>query len=375
MASGTNIEWTDLTQNIVWGCRRKSEGCLNCYIPRQPPLRMGGQKFNHDGLGATTGLVFRPEKLAMPLKIRAPKKIFVNSLSDLFLKEVPAELVARQWIVMALTPRHTFQILTKRPERAKLLLNDQPRWQALLNEALRWVIENVDAKMPYADVDRVQAWLDEPKTVDDELRPLPNVWLGTSTETQRWANVRIPHLLMTPAAVRFISAEPLLGAIDLTRLPWTDGGGTRLDVVNGRHGTTGLWVQKAKRLDWVIVGGESGPGARPMHPDWARSPRTQCQQAGVPFFFKQHGEWAPVGPLYCEDDGPGSIADDARTEAVHLEVVERRTVIQLERDGYIVGDDHQPGDPRTWLMAKVGKKAAGRELDGVQHNQFPAGVA
>lgn len=345
MADRTNIEWTDTTQNIVWGCRRASEGCLNCYIPRQPPLRMAGQKFSHDGVGATTGLVFRLDRLAMPLKLRKPSKIFVNSLSDLFLKGVPDEVIARQWIVMALTRRHTFQILTKHPARMRSLLCNEKRWRELLLEALNWVVENVDAKIPAADYDRVyEKWLGaNVPTGTNFLWPLGNVWLGTSTENQKWANARIPQLLMTPAAVRFISAEPLLGPIDLTRIAWTRGGGTHLDVVTGRHGVPGLWTAPAKRLDWVITGGESGPGARPMHPDWARSLRDQCAGAGVPFFFKQWGEWAPHD-------------------------VARPTYSQLLAHG-----THWDGTDSA--VARVGKKHAGRELDGRTWDTFPERVA
>jgi protein gp37 len=123
--------------------------------------------------------------------------------------------------------------------------------------------------------------------------PLPNVWLGVSVEDQKWADIRIPQLLMTPAAVRFLSCEPLLGPVALTRVAYTDGGGTHLDVVNGRHGVPDVWAADAKRIDWVIVGGESGPGARPMHPDWARQIRDNCTEAGVPFHFKQWGGRTP----------------------------------------------------------------------------------
>lgn len=374
MADGTQISWAGTTLNISSGCEKCSEGCLHCYIERTPPFRIAHRAFVGDGIGAKTDIQLHLERLALPLRWRKPRTIFVNSLSDLFHKEIPDEVIARLWVVMAMTPRHTFQILTKRPARMRALLNSGQRWQKLLKDAFDWAVDNVDARMPVADVERVRAWINLRSVADDGLRPLKNVWLGTSTENQQWANVRIPQLLMAPAAVRFISAEPLLGPIDLTQIEWNRGGGTHLDVINGLHGVPGLWQAKAKRLDWVIVGGESGPGARPMHPDWARDLRDQCTDVGIAFHFKQHGEWSPIGLLYCDDDGPGSIADQARMDAVHAQVVERREVIQLERDGYIV-EDHQPGDPRTWLMAKVGKRAAGRELDGRTWDQFPERVA
>ena len=192
--------------------------------------------------------------------------------------------------------------------------------------------------------------------------PLPNVWLGVSVENQRWARIRIPALLDTPAAVRWLSCEPLLGAIDLD-----DCGGISAinrDWVGGPSGGSGA---PHPFVDWVVVGGESGRGARPMHPDWARSLREQCQAAGVPFLFKQWGEWAPIGPLYGDSDE----VDEAHMEAVGLEVIDHKQVIQLERSGEIVSE-YQPTDPQTWLVARTGKKAAGRELDDRTWDEYPA---
>jgi protein gp37 len=191
--------------------------------------------------------------------------------------------------------------------------------------------------------------------------PLPNVWLGVSVEDQKWANIRIPELLMTPAAVRFLSMEPLLGGVDLTRIAWAKGGGTHLDVVNGRHGVPDTWQAPAERVDWVIVGGESGPGARPMHPDWARSLRDQCTAAGVPFHFKQFGEWR---------DG----SHDPRTEHGPDHII--------HRDGrHVLAHEYQTSDlvkggagerMGACFISRVGKKAAGRDLDGRTWDQFPA---
>ncbi len=380
MSDNTLIEWTDTTQNFVRGCDRASEGCLNCYIPRTPPFRMTGRKFDHDGIGATTGLEFDLDKLALPLRWRKPRKVFVNSLSDLFHKEVPDEVIARQWIVMALTPRHTFQILTKRPARMRALLCHGDRWRGLLYPALHWVVENLDAKMPASDVDRVLAWLDEAEFIEDGVTPLPNVWLGTSTENQKWADVRIPVLLQVPAAVRFISAEPLLGPIDLTRIAWNGGGGTHLDVVNGSHGEPEVWRAPAKRLDWCIVGGESGPKARPMHPAWARTLRNQCATGGVAFHFKQWGEWGPAPWRVERTDGESVEEYKARAEATcatHAYAVWANNYgHQPYQAGYkpwsaertSLGDEHAP--IRRW-----GKKVAGRELDGNTHDEFPERVA
>jgi protein gp37 len=194
--------------------------------------------------------------------------------------------------------------------------------------------------------------------------PLRNVWLGVSVENQQWANLRVPALLDTPAAVRWVSAEPLLGPVDLT---WCDGvNALGPDWVGGRSAGSGC---PHPLLDWVVVGGESGHGARPMHPDWSRSLRDRCHRNEIPFLFKQWGEWAPIGPLYEQHDDDGE-ADDARMDAVTAEVMDGHRVVQLERDGS-TPDGHQPGDPRTWLMARVGKKAAGRLLDGRLWDQYP----
>jgi protein gp37 len=170
--------------------------------------------------------------------------------------------------------------------------------------------------------------------------PLPNVWLGVSVEDQQWADIRIPALLATPAAVRWISAEPLLGPVDLVQ-------SINQDPLAAYHFRPG-------GLDWVVVGGESGPGARPMHPDWARRLRDQCAAAGVPFLFKQWGAWVD------EETGRNTIGEDSP--------VYRRT----RGNNSVNGDRMQVLDQQ--LMVRVGKKAAGRELDGVTHDGYPAGA-
>ena len=222
----TDIEWTDETWNPVTGCTKVSPGCDHCYAERVT------ERFH--GPGSFERVVLHPDRLDKPLRWRKPRKVFVNSMSDLFHEQVPDTFIGLVWQVMAETPQHTYQILTKRHARMRSFLN---RWPD----------------------------------------PLPNVWLGVSVEDQKWADIRIPALLDTPAAVRFLSCEPLLGAVSLTR--WLHGG----------FGVAGPWPD----LDWVIVGGESGPGARPMRPDWARSLRDECEAADVPFLFKQWGGIRP----------------------------------------------------------------------------------
>jgi len=322
MADHSKIEWTEATWNPVTGCTKVSPGCDNCYAEKIV------ERFH--GKGAFAVVRRSDDKLFLPFRWRRPRRVFVNSMSDLFHDDVPDSFIANVWSVMARTPRHTYQVLTKRHARMRALLSS-----AAFQDHVRSIAPGA-------------AW------------PPPNVWLGVSVENQKWADIRVPALLATPAAVRWLSCEPLLGPVDLIRavnkLDW-------LDPASLQPGG----------IDWVVAGGESGRGARPMHPDWARSLRDQCARSGVPYFFKQHGQWEPLGPLYdLDEDSDTDESDDARMDAVTAEIDGHR-VIQLETSGYIV-EGHQPGDPRTWLMASVGKKAAGRELDGRTHDDYPQAV-
>jgi len=280
----SSIEWTDTTWNPVTGCTKVSPGCAHCYAETFAERFRGvpGHPFEQG-----FDLKLWPERLSLPLKWKKPRRVFVNSMSDLFHEDVPFEFIDRVFAVMALTPQHTYQVLTKRPERMREYLSGEvemrlpvpnsptlmrPRSQRIWLEA-QGVANNNRSKVDFpwsAD----WAW------------PLPNCWLGTSVENQHWADVRIPELLATPAAVRFLSCEPLLGPLDLrpwlTRVP-TSGDGWRLT------GGTALAIADIV-LDWVIVGGESGPGARPFDLAWARSLVSQCRAAGVAVFYKQGGK-------------------------------------------------------------------------------------
>lgn len=280
----TKIEWTDETWNPVTGCTKVSTGCDHCYA------EIMHERFNGKGSFATVTL--HPARLDKPLRWRTPKRVFVNSMSDLFHDDVPDEYIARVWAVMAATPQHTYQVLTKRHGRMRSLLSSL---EFDLAVAAAW-----------SALDTTAGSLTEDHTPP---YPLPNVWLGVSAENQRWANTRINALLNTPAAVRFVSCEPLLGPIEYDEFPV---------------------------VDWVIVGGESGHGARPMHPDWARSLRDQCADAGVAFHFKQWGEYRHL---------------DKSNDYVWTEG----------------GDRLEP--------VRVGKKAAGRELDGRTWDEYPEVVA
>jgi protein gp37 len=289
----TLIEWADRVWNFLRGCSMVSEGCRHCYAMIMAH-RFSGPGQAYEGLtelgpkGPRWNGKIRvvEEKIPEPLQVRKPQRWFVNSMSDLFHEDVPFEVIDRAFAVMALTPRHTYQILTKRP------------WRMREYCSLDWRNQLV---AQHTQTMRMVPW------------PLPNVWLGVSVENQD-ALSRVDALKDTPAAVRFISIEPLLE--DLGAL-----------ILDGIH--------------WVIVGGESGRGARLMDPKWARSIRDQCVRQNVNFFFKQWGAWVPV------------YADPPDEPATH----ELRTI---------------DGAP---VMLKVGKHQAGRLIDGREWNEYPEVVA
>ena len=390
MADRTSIEWTDSSWTPIKGCRRVSEGCRNCYAEIMAarfskPGQWGhglaeivGEPGNRDH--RWTGAVrFDEAELTKPLRWRKPRKVFVCSTSDLFAEGVPDEWIDRVFAVMALAPQHTFQVLTKRPERMRRYMlgldcDGARRFNVLrhvetLSEGVRWKgdpsggIDGEDERMQM--VDNATDW------------PPRHVWLGASVEDQRRADERIPVLLDTPAAVRWISAEPLLGPLDLriaqSSWPWDPPGPptfSTYDVLSGaRHYrlTNGETFTRSNRggatLDWVVVGGESGPDARPMHPAWARSLRDQCAAAGVPFHFKQWGEWLPWEPT----DVPFWRAADGRE-------VDRHVLLPADMDADPRWDDGLQESLGTTPAAfqRVGKKRAGRLLDGVTHDGMPA---
>lgn len=269
----TGIEWTDRTWNPVTGCTKVSPGCDNCYA-EGITRRFAGSKAFPRGFDVT----LHPERLDAPLRWRKPARVFVNSMSDLFHDDVPYEYLARVWAVMAATPQHTYQVLTKRHGRMRSLLSSTPFRLHVMARA---------------------AELDEPSR-RSPMWPVSNVWVGVSVEDQKRADLRIPALLDTPAAVRFLSCEPLIGPVDLLgRLDHGcdevgpaithDGYEVRTDYGTGIEHDCDHQIG----IDWVIVGGESGAGARPMHLDWARALVEQCRSADVPVFVKQLGTaWA-----------------------------------------------------------------------------------
>jgi protein gp37 len=495
MGDKTNIEWADSTWNPIVGCSIVSHGCTNCYAMKWAAQKLDGQVPHYEdttkkvnGNAVWTGKVaLAPDHiLTAPLRWKKPRRVFVNSMGDLFHESVPDEWIDKVFAVMALTPQHTFQCLTKRANRMraycsapdvthrvakaidaiqvdrehdpnevwlavpgyepyeasshgrvrrdgevlreqinplygrpsvtiwisnepttiyvhKLVLlahrgqpaegeeaghrNGNPADNRLAN--LRWITraQNQAEKVRHgssggpAKLTRDQAseirlkrragakqqaladeygvsrslisMIESGAVWPDALNwPLPNCWLGVSAEDQQRADERIPDLLATPAAVRFVSAEPLLGPVNLGRIRITPNHHTIIDALDGYANTGGPQPYRAK-LDWVIVGGESGPRARPMHPDWARQIRDQCVAAGTPFFFKQWGEYSPPWPL-----SKGNYVGFDR-------------VYWCETPGLVGWSDFEPKGAGYLAMDKHGKARAGRLLDGIEHNGFP----
>lgn len=352
MADRTSIEWTDASWTPVKGCSRASEGCRHCYAEimaaRFSKPGQWGEGLarivetpagkDHRWTGVTR---FDEAELTKPLHWRQPRRVFVCSTSDLFHETVPFETIDKVFAIMAMSPHHTFQVLTKRASRMRDYMRGETLARRISDVVNAWPPEEIGFGNEY--------------TADARLafgRPLPNVWLGVSVEDQEQAVARIPHLLACQAAVRWVSAEPLLGPLNLRALDL--GNGITLDALTGFHsaqvaGLAGRSLPPAlPGLDWVVAGGESGPGARPMHPDWARDLRDQCAIVSS-FFFKQWGDWIPEGQQRAAPTKINSM---------------RRRWCSLE-DG---ADLYAKG---AAAVHPVGKKAAGRLLDGVEHNAMP----
>lgn len=282
MGAKTNISWTDSSWNAIRGCTEVSAGCQNCYAMAMA-ARFAGPGMAYEGLAEITAdgprwtgkILAIDDKLREPLRWQRPRRIFVNSMSDLFHPGVSTEVVDRHWAVMALARRHTFQVLTKRPLRMARYLNDYAQPGRVIEQAKAMLRDG---------------WIAAPVVLPDGYpdKPLDNVWLGTSVENAE-AEARVRHLLDAPAAIRFISAEPLIGPVSLLHTPAP---GIHWDYLTGEREAIREKSVTA-RIDWVIVGGESGPHHRPMDLDWARALRDRCAQAGVAFFYKQAGGLRP----------------------------------------------------------------------------------
>lgn len=351
MGAKTGIEWTDATWNPILGCSRVSEGCRNCYAEGIAGRFGNGKETVYSGLtqivngrAVWTGKIVETRRLLQPLSWRKPKRVFANSMSDLFHENVTDEQRDRIFAVMALCPQHTFQVLTKRPERMLEYLSDLPdaRTEAIQGQITEIMLGEMNDKVHA----RVMASLPH----GWGGLPLPNVWLGVSVEDQATADDRIESLLRTPAAVRFLSCEPLLGPVCLHGQLYKDAA-QQVCCADCRR----VNVPAVPFPNWVIVGGESGPGARPMHPDWARSLRDQCVAANVPFFFKQWGEWTP-GENVERSSGRVPVAG----------WLNNRWTVGFEN---LANDEgHIDDEPDLY---RVGKKAAGALLDGREWKEFP----
>jgi protein gp37 len=307
--TATKIEWAEETWNPTVGCSKVSPGCDGCYAigvahramqPAHEGLTIKRAGERTDWTGEVRCL---PERLEVPLRRRRPTTFFVDSMSDLFHPAVPLPFLNQVVVTMANAPQHTFQVLTKRPQRM------EKYFRALHVASPAW------------------------------LRAMPNVWLGTSIESDRYA-FRADHLRATPAAVRFLSLEPLLGPLP------------SLDLAG---------------IDWVITGGESGPGARPMHPDWVRDVRDRCAAAGVAFFFKQWGGWVP----YEHDAQPPFLASQ-HGDLFDGHYLPADLSDHRETRGWLWPGDINDGQLDTTLFRRVGKKVAGRELDGRMWDEMPS---
>lgn len=324
MSANSKIEWTDHTFNPWLGCTKVSPGCDNCYAETLT-ARFGSVEW---GAG-------KPRTLTSPANWAKPRqwdkaaaaagvrhKVFCASLADVFDNEVPQEWREALWRLIQQTPHLDWLLLTKR-------------------------IGNAAKMLP-------GAWLEN---------PLPNVWLGASIVNQEEANRDIPKLLNTPARIRFLSMEPLLGAVDLEYPVELYPNGAPYCCSGMECGCQGKPAEPPLfwGINWVIVGGESGVNARPMHPDWARQLRNQCVAARVPFLFKQWGEWAPHKPV-----AGGDLGGDMRKGNVRI--VHPTGQTDVEVFSATGGHNTIPGSK---YMARVGKKAAGRLLDGREWNEFP----
>lgn len=364
MGDKTGISWTQThnpdgtvtpgaTWNPVSGCTKLTAECKHCYVERDwhrlthlPAY--AGRKF--------TDVACHDDRLDQPLRWQRARRIFVCSTADLFHVDVPDEFLDRVFGIMALCPQHTFLVLTKRADRMQQYLSAPGR-----REAIAKATDRFPAKHPldWVRADRREAFErgGDPNENTDWLPrwPLPNVHVGVTAGTQESANERLPLLMQTPAAKRWVSMEPLLEPVDLTNIAPPDlGDGVKYAGINviSRHNQSLRGV-----LDWCVVGGESGARnkARPMHPQWAIDIRDQCAEAGVPFYFKQQGEWI-LGRAATNDQ-----RYNPKVWGCWVNIHDGKTHDGNTHDAFRDGDTN---------MLYVGRKAAGEMLDGREHKEM-----
>jgi protein gp37 len=402
VADKTAIEWTDATwtpiramrvkasgeTRIGWHCEHVTEACRNCYA-ESINARLGtGLPFKPGHLDDVA--LFLDEKiLSQPLRWTKPRMIFVCSMTDLFGRFVPDEMIDRVYAVAALAQRHTFQVLSERPDRMRAYLSDPSTpgriARILIDEALiakRWRLD--PETWPVQSVGDI----DQPDDVTIRW-PLPNVWHGVSVHDQPTADAWGPILLDTPSAVRWLSVEPMLGPIRLLghMLGFAAGNPAQCATCGHGHGfsrcpntggvsptchvrgcsCSGFRHKTGRGIDWVVAGGESGPKARPMHPDWVRSLRDQCARAGVPFLFKQWGEFREF-----DHEAPIEEVEIGTEHADSIRACAVRPVWQT-LDGRVFRKPEQlPPDVAGRMLERLGKRTAGRSLDGRTWDGYPA---
>lgn len=358
MTDNAQGRWWDVTWNPATGCSPISLGCQNCWARRMAKRLRGRCGYPDDEPFRVT---LHPDRLEQPLHWRKPRRIFVADMGDLFHNEVPIRFIDAVFGVMARARQHTFLVLTKRPKRmCNYLTGTSASCRA---GSMAAAARSIPGQPRLGDHDYCEL-----AGYIEEQPYLPNVSLGVTAENQQTVDERIPILLSCPAAVRFVSCEPLLGPIDLSPYLRERGGG---------NFPIGLPRQQPKlreschqpALSWTIVGGETGPGARPMHPQWARSIRDQCAAARAPLFFKGWGEYLPL-----------AACDDGTIMRFRDRYGYGRCSPELIRYGYADGRGFSPaGDGRPHddgsrdgpIMLRVGRKKAGRLLDGREHNEIP----
>lgn len=354
MSIGSRVEWTrtyledgSYIQGATWspvtGCNKISAGCKNCYAEHEVETRWSKNPRSVFFGRAFTDVLCHAEQLGQILHWKKGRRIFVCPRADLFHEEVPFEFIAAVFGAMAIASQHTFLITTKRPERMLAFFDwldhESGRVPGSSSPTSLCILKLLTLAN---DLPRNTGTI-KPETI---AWPLRNVQLGVSVENQAAADERIPLLLKTPAVIRWLSLEPLLGSVDLELL----------DCMGGPY----------RLIDWVVVGGESGDNARPMHPEWAREVQEQCHYANVPFFFKQWGTWLPISELPDAGDSlyePAPVRDPSAA---------RRCKVATRAIAYDGGDHwRQIGFVPSFLTFKVGKRAAGRLLDAKVYQEFP----
>lgn len=326
MSENTKIEWADHTFNPWIGCTKVGPGCDNCYAKadfedRKHRVTWGAGQARSRTKTWGDPVRWNKQHEAFFAANGRRQRVFCASLADVFDNDVDPQWRVDLFELIAVTPNLDWLLLTKRIGNAN----------AMLNETIETMAHGIN---------------------DWDCQPWPNVWIGATIVNQEEADRDIHKLLTVRAAKRFLSMEPLLGPIDLDR--WLELAGLNTDLGLSNPG-----------LDWVIVGGESGPHARPMHPDWARILRDQCEAAGVPFLFKQWGEWASMKGAGIAEHGPVMDSCGNVTDWMHQEIT-------LSNGSKHQVKAHALTGHATDLMFRVGKKSAGRLLDGREWNGVPA---